>query len=368
MDKRDLQLVEKCKLGNASAKEWLYKEYAPLLLGVCRRYINNRMLAEDVVHESFITIYEKLPDLKQESSVEGWMKKIVVNNSLKFIKNQKHFIDIDEVNESDIEVSSPEEDLKIKDQLLQLYILQETMLSVIDSLPVGFRTVFNLYVFEKYNHNEIALELGISAGTSRSQLQRARKMIQKKLVELVEKEKKEKVYLSPFILLMNEKLDYIDQIAFTKLEGFRIIPVSTPSFIKHSGIKSGGKVTTAIKVKTVMFSVKNIIWFSAVLGVTSASLIVFLPKRESSNQIGKEQKMASENRNSDVVKTDTVIFVPKATHNDCVEKDMSPTITTTDSFVVKDSVKMEEVVHKKVVMRKVITIMKKNIVTDTIKK
>jgi RNA polymerase sigma factor (sigma-70 family) len=374
MDKKDYRLIEKCKSGNSSAKEWLYRTYSPVLLGVCRRYINNRMQAEDIVHESFITIYEKISELRQESSLEGWMKRIVINNSLKFLKNREFLSDIDEISESDIDVSVSEEGHQMKDQLLQLDISQEDMLSVIDSLPAGFRAVFNLYVFENYSHNEIADELGISSSTSRSQLLRARKMIQKKLVEKMEQHKrkeKEKICLVP-LLIMNDDLSYIDQIAFSKLNGYKIVPGSSPTYLNQVKGSAGKTVAQGAKAKMALFAGKNIIWVSTLLvGVTGITLAVCLQNdKKNEEKIPPIITVPSENQPQPVVSPDTAKYIAAPEHQpDTVKKTIGITSEKpNDSTVLHGSVVKKEIVHKKVLMKKVVTVKKEEVVADTIRK
>jgi RNA polymerase sigma-70 factor (ECF subfamily) len=374
MDKKEYQLIEKCKLGDTSAREWLYKEYSPVLLGVCRRYINNRMQSEDILHESFISIFEKITELKQDCSVEGWMKRIVINNSLKFLKkNREHLIDIEEINESSFDTDDTENQTGIKDQLLQSDISQEEMLLVINSLPTGFRTVFNLYVFEKYDHNEIAKELGIAASTSRSQLLRARKMTQKRLYDVVEKnkktEKKEKVYMSSLILLMSDDLNYIDQIAFTKLNGYRIIPVSTQGFINHLGCDAGKTSMPGLKEKIALVASKKVIWISTmILGIAGVSAITLLQKNETPEQIQKVQQMVPTTVSNPILDRDTAIVLSSKTITDTSKADVMHSAAENRETESHNSVKAKEVVHRKVIMKKIITVKKEKVVTDTIKK
>jgi RNA polymerase sigma factor (sigma-70 family) len=372
MDTKQNLSIEKCKQGDTGAQTALYKQYAPLLLGVCRRYINNRMQAEDVLHESFITIFEKITDLKDVNSIEGWMKRIVINNSLKFLKHREHFSDIDEINESEIVGGNHDNQPEMKDELLQSVISQEEMLEVINGLPTGFRTVFNLYVFEKYDHNEIAQELGISASTSRSQLVRSRKMIQKRLVELVEKnkkDKKERVYLSSFLLLMNDDSSFFDQIAFAKLNGYQVDPISIPSFLNNTQnelVKAG---TQGVMGKMAILVGKKFIWVTALfVGVAGFSLFVLLPEKEQPIQTKNEEQVAPNERSLPVAIPDTASFAPTISATDTNETQASPILKKKVIPVVHDSIKGKAVVHRKVVVKKVIRVKKDAFVADTIRK
>lgn len=372
MDTKQNLSIEKCKQGDTGAQAALYKQYAPLLLGVCRRYINNRMQAEDVLHESFITIFEKITDLKDENSIEGWMKRIVINNSLKFLKNSEHFTDIDEINEACIVGGNHENQLEMKEELLQTMISQEEMLDVINGLPSGFRTVFNLYVFEKYDHNEIAQELGISASTSRSQLVRSRKMIQKRLVELVEnnkKDEKERVYLSSFLLLMSHHTTDFDLIAFAKLDGYRVEPVSIPSFlnrVQHEPVGTGAQVAMG---KMAILAGKKLIWGTALLvGVAGISLFALLPDKKQNIQSQSTEPVEVNEQNHSIAMPDTTHFAPAVVVPDSAETHASPVPQAKVVPVVHDSVRSKEVVRRKVVVKKVIRVKKEAVVADTIRK
>lgn len=372
MDKKDYRLIEKCKLGNSSAREWLYRTYSPALLGICRRYINNRMQSEDILHESFITIYEKIPELRQENSLEGWMKRIIINNSLKYLKNREFFSDVEEISESEMDDLVPEPDPQLQDQLMLLDVSQEDMLSIIDSLPAGFRTVFNLYVFENYNHNEIANELGITSSTSRSQLLRARKMIQKKLIELVKQQKKKeevKICLVP-LLLMKDNLSYIDQIAFSKLNSYKIAPISSPVYLNPAKGTSVKAVVQGTKIKMAWFAGKNVIWASTLfVGLTGTTMaICLLHNRTKEGKTHQDLTVPNETKSPEV-SPDTTLYSTPEQYSDTV-KERVGTISEKpqDSAVLRELVVKKEVVHKKVLMKKVITVKKDKVVTDTIRK
>ena len=95
------QQIKLCQQGDVRAQEWLYKRYSSTLLGVSRRYIKDVSLAEDIVHECFIVFFNKIQDLKNTTAIEGWMRRIVVNHSLKYLKGNALHYDIDDVKELD---------------------------------------------------------------------------------------------------------------------------------------------------------------------------------------------------------------------------------------------------------------------------
>jgi len=169
--------------------EKLYDTYAPRLLSLCFRYCGRIEDAEDVLHDGFIKIIKKIDTFHERNggSLEGWMKKIMVNTALNFLRdhaNEKRTVDIDpiydRINISE-EDESPFEELTGK-------IDQKSVMDMICELPSGYRTVFNLYVFESYSHKEIGKELRISENTSKSQLSKARVLLKKKINELLIKQ------------------------------------------------------------------------------------------------------------------------------------------------------------------------------------
>jgi RNA polymerase sigma factor (sigma-70 family) len=166
-------IIQKCKNGERAGQKELYELYKDVLYPICLRYIKQNEEAEDVFIEGFYKIFSKINDYKGDGSFEGWMKKIMVNESLMFLRkrNRLHLM----VELTDQDVSEPPE---TEDGLEY-----EQFLSILQLLPDGYRTVFNLYVIEGYKHKEIAEILNISINTSKSQLILAKKRI----IELIKK-------------------------------------------------------------------------------------------------------------------------------------------------------------------------------------
>ena len=177
------ELLDGCRRGKASAQRKLYDRLAPKMLGVCFRYIKDKEEAEHVMIGGIVKVFDKLDQFKGDGSFEGWVRRIVVNDCLMYIRKNRNMSlqsDINEVNE--------DPNLKVMEEQLNA----DDLMKLIEELPVGYRTVFNLYAIEGYNHAEIAEQLGISENTSKSQLSRARKWLQNRLVEL-EKEIENKI-------------------------------------------------------------------------------------------------------------------------------------------------------------------------------
>jgi RNA polymerase sigma-70 factor (ECF subfamily) len=171
-------LIQACLKNDRKAQQLLYDTYAPVIYGLIRRYIRDEYTAEDILIESFVKIFGKLKQYQSKGSFEGWMKRIAVNESLMYLrKNNVFHLTIESDN-----IVLPFE-TSIEDEL-DFNILLEAL----DLLPVGYRTVFNMYVLEGFKHKDIAKELGISINTSKSQLrlakERLRKIIKKKQISI----------------------------------------------------------------------------------------------------------------------------------------------------------------------------------------
>jgi RNA polymerase sigma-70 factor (ECF subfamily) len=170
----------------ANISKEIYERYAPGFLAICLRYCANVKDAEDVLHDGFIKIMKNLHTFKPRSngSFEGWMKRIMVNTALNFIRDhhlERKFLDVNSYNDEVISIEDEQEDDWFAD--LAGKIDPEKVMDMILGLPVGYRTVFNMYVFESYTHKEIAKTLKCSENTSKSQLSKARAMLRKMINE-----------------------------------------------------------------------------------------------------------------------------------------------------------------------------------------
>ena len=164
-------LIEACKKEDRRAQKLLYDRYSPVMVGVCRRYVKGREDAEDVLVEAFFKVLTNIRQFKGNGSFEGWIRRIVVNEALMFLRRKHNFKMTVEI--SNIEVKAT---AKVVDELAA-----QDILNLLDQLPTGYRTIFNLYVLEGYKHREIAEMLGISINTSKSQLILAKKRLQQLL-------------------------------------------------------------------------------------------------------------------------------------------------------------------------------------------
>ncbi len=174
----DAELIKGCIREDAACQKSLFNRYASPLLGVCYRYARNREDAEDILQDSFIKIFRKISQYKGEGSFEGWMRRIIVNTALKKYTVSRYSKEFS-VNE----VKDPA-DADMNDVPAFNHLTEKDLLALINNLPDGYRIIFNLYVIEGYQHDEIAEMLGIQPGTSRSQLVKARHLLQKEIIKM----------------------------------------------------------------------------------------------------------------------------------------------------------------------------------------
>jgi RNA polymerase sigma-70 factor (ECF subfamily) len=165
-------IIKGCKSGKHEAYEELYKLFAARMWAVCLRYARDYDNARDILQDSFIKVYEKINQFEGRGSIEGWIRRIVVNTALGEYRKQHH-LSIDAVNNSEDDEKNYEN--------FECNLEAEELLILIKELPPQYRMVFNLYAIEGYSHKEIGDMLSISEGTSKSNLSRARSILQKKL-------------------------------------------------------------------------------------------------------------------------------------------------------------------------------------------
>ncbi|MEA1786752.1 RNA polymerase sigma factor [Arenibacter sp. GZD96] len=166
-------LIKKAADANPEAQRWIYDKYAAKMLSVCRQYIKDIHFAEDVMISGFIKVFTHLNSFKNEGSFEGWIRKIMVRESITFLR-KKQFVVFD----NDLYENHAGATLAVPSEMDVEYIQL-----LIDNLPEGYKMVFILYAVEGFSHKEISKMLQISESTSKSQLFKARKMLQEKLKE-----------------------------------------------------------------------------------------------------------------------------------------------------------------------------------------
>lgn len=176
----DSDLIEGCLRGDRRMQQKLYHRFAPKMYAVCLRYASNAEEAEDILQEGFIKIFNKISSFRGEGSFEGWIRRIFVNTAIEQFRKKTYLKPITEVEENTVEGKY----LSVLDNLAEKDIIQ-----LVQQLSPGYRTVFNMYVVEGYTHKQIAELLGISEGTSKSQLSRAKLILQDLVKTFIEKRK-----------------------------------------------------------------------------------------------------------------------------------------------------------------------------------
>lgn len=173
-------LLVGCMQGDRRMQEELYRRFSPRMYAVCLRYAGKVEEAEDILQEGFIKVFKKMDSFRGDGSFEGWMRRIFVNTAIEHFRRKRYLMPVTEKEENSIEgkYTSALDDLGAKD-----------ILALIQDLSPGYRTVFNMYVVEGYTHKEIAEMLGISEGTSKSQLSRAKVILQDMVRTYIDKQR-----------------------------------------------------------------------------------------------------------------------------------------------------------------------------------
>ncbi len=169
MDSSTELLVKNCIKGNAKAQQELFDSYAPIMLGVCYRYTKSMDDAEDVLQDGFVQVFKNIKQYRAEGELGAWIRRIMVNTSLNFLKRNKRYRQEMVFEDSPLHPTA--------DETPQVILQAKELAAIIRQLPTGYQTIFNLHAVEGYTHVEIAVMLGITEGTSRSQYARARNLL-----------------------------------------------------------------------------------------------------------------------------------------------------------------------------------------------
>lgn len=174
-ENEEKKLIRQCTDRNPIAQRKLYEKYAGMMMGVCRRYLPYTEEAEEALSNGFIKVFTHIDRYEFKGSFEGWIRRIMVRECLMYLRSKKHIINYTD----DIEQYE-----KPAEFSTTLEMDSEELIMMIDALPDGYKTVFNLYAIEGYKHHEIAEMLDISTSTSKTQLMRARKVLQQSVAEM----------------------------------------------------------------------------------------------------------------------------------------------------------------------------------------
>jgi RNA polymerase sigma factor (sigma-70 family) len=167
----ETDLIKGCIEGDRRMQKQLYDQFSPKMYAVCLRYMGNADDAQDILQEGFIKVYKNIERFRGDGSFEGWIRRIFVNTAIEQIRKKK----------MDVSLTEKEETIEFKTVSAIDSISEKDLLKIVSGLSPGYRSVFNMYVVEGFSHKEIGELLGISEGTSKSQLARARMILQERI-------------------------------------------------------------------------------------------------------------------------------------------------------------------------------------------
>lgn len=172
----DVTLVQECVKGNPRAQRSLFDRFAPKMLSVCLRYAKDQEQAEDILQDGFVKVFGKLKDFKNEGSLEGWIRRVMVNTALDQIRKDLRLLG--DVSTDDVAYKMESNDFIAEN------LMAEDLMKMVRSMPEGYKVVFNMFAIEGYSHQEIAQSLGISESTSKSQYSRARAYLRERIEKM----------------------------------------------------------------------------------------------------------------------------------------------------------------------------------------
>ena len=176
-------IIKRCKQGDRKAQESVYNLLAGKMFAVCLRYCPNYEDARDLLHDGFVTVFTKIGQFQHQGSFEGWVRRIIVNHAIERFRQKSKLSMVDDVDENDRHFATPDDDVE---EWGAYQLTEAELLSLVNELPPQYKVVFNLYVIDGLSHKKIAKELGISESSSRSNLLRARGILQKKIMDKVD--------------------------------------------------------------------------------------------------------------------------------------------------------------------------------------
>ncbi|MBT3301816.1 MAG: RNA polymerase sigma factor [Bacteroidetes bacterium] len=175
LNNEDKKLIEACLKGDSLAQKRLFKKYYNLMFAICLRYTNDQDNAKEILQEGYIKVFNNIAKFKFEGNLSSWIKRIMINTAID--RYRKTVSEPDKIDLENNENISTKADVYAS-------LEKEDLLKCVQKLPNGYRTIFNMYVIEGYSHKDIARELGINEGTSKSQLFKAKQMLQGMVNEL----------------------------------------------------------------------------------------------------------------------------------------------------------------------------------------
>ena len=323
------------KVNNSGFWDVAYRDNAPALLGVLRRYVKDTGVAQDLLHEVFITAIDKYEGYSGKGSFEGWLYKITVNTALMYLRNERNnpvetqYIASLHVTDNDDADDIPADDTKATIEAAEFSC--EELIAAIDRLPEHHKLVFNMYVMDDFSHKQIAAELNISRGTSKSHLARARKKIQQILYDdaMNRKKKKERRRTSAFLLLFPAKEHYIDKLYRDGLSDFTISPTEGADFLA-AAIEQQTASAVSATVQSAAFWGGKLSYMAACCGTAAITGSVCWLTMSENSPLNKD----NETMNSEITVSDTLMYLP------------NPNIVKGDIFVPDTAYSGRDAMHR----------------------
>ena len=321
------------EVSNSGFWDAAYRDNAPALLGVLRRYVKDTGIAQDLLHEVFIAAIDKYDGYAGKGSFEGWLYKITVNTALMYLRNERnnpveawHTVSLISVTDDDDADGAPQDDAKAAIEAADFS--GEELLSAIDRLPEHHKLVFNMYVMDDFSHKQIAAKLNISRGTSKSHLARARKKIQQILYDdaMNRKKKKERRRTSAFLLLFPAKGHYIDQLYRDGLSEFTIPPAGGAEFLsaaleQQAASMASAAATSAVSAvsQSAAFLGSKLSYLAACCGTAAITGSVCWVTMSENSPLKTDQNMMK----NEIMVSDTLMYSPNPVMEDTFIPDSS---------------------------------------------
>lgn len=323
--------------------EKAYTRYAPGMKGICRRYVGNNDLAEDIVQDAFLEAITHSTQYSGKGSLEAWLRKIAVNQSLMHLRKQNSrkvreavFMSqsIDEATEEELETG-------LRKIIEEADFSDEELLSVIDELPEHHKLVFNLYVIDKYSHAEIASELNISPGTSKSHLARARKKIRQILLKKAELRKKEQKKRAGFWIFFTGGSNSIDRLYNKRFSKFRPA-LSTPENPGFRNIEWERLSATALRTSGVPYRKW---WFWMAGGVILVSVTLLYKREKPEPAIQPEFRSIADTNRGGLPVTDSAAITPREIKKSSLPLKVAPPVIVKKAIVEHRTVTVHDTVR-----------------------
>jgi len=305
-----------------------YRTQAPALLGVLRRYVRDVSIAHDLLHEVFITAIDKYGDYTGKGSFEGWLYRITVNTALMHLRSERiETLRATSLQLMDDEDTDDDQVDGVRATIETAGFSAEELLTAVDRLPEHHKLVFNMYVMDDFSHKQIASELHISPGTSKSHLARARKKIQQILYEdaMNRKKKKDRRWASAFLLLFPAKKHYIDRLFRDGLSDFTIPPTGGAEFLSavlEQQAASVASTATSSVVSGVMQSIptatfwgSKLSYIAACCGTAAITGTVSWMAMSDNSPMNRDNDIWDKN-NEWITVSDTLMYTPNVTEAD----------------------------------------------------